>query len=49
MYFLYYIALYSNDLDTEKGGRSRGFLLEYEFFRPTVLYFGGLELQIFSF
>ena len=49
MYFLYFIAFYSTGLDTEIGGRSRGFRLEYEVFRSTVRYFGGLEPQIFSF
>ena len=36
MYFLYFIAFYSTGLDTEIGGRSRGFRLEYEVFRPTI-------------
>ena len=49
MYFLYSIALYSTGLDTEIGGRSRGFRLEYEVFRSTVSKVGGLEPKIFSF
>jgi hypothetical protein len=39
--------LYSKDLDTEIGGRSRGFRLEYEVFRSTVCLVGELEPKIF--
>ena len=47
IYFLFVTALYSIVLDTEIGGRSRGFRLEYEVFRSTVHLVGGLEPRIF--
>jgi hypothetical protein len=47
MYFLYTIALYSTGLDTEIGGRSRGFRLEYEVFRSTVHEVSALEPRDF--
>jgi hypothetical protein len=47
MYFLYMVTRYSTDLGLERGGKSRGFRLEYEVFRFAVCFIGELEHKIF--